>query len=209
MLVEAGRTKILCTATITDQTPIWLHSEGGAWLTAEYAMLPGSTHSRKPRERARPDGRSMEISRLIGRALRSIIDLKAMPEVTVWVDCDVLSADGGTRTTAINGAYVAVFDALLSLEERKKIRQWPLRGQLAATSVGICDGTTIVDLEYEEDHAAQVDLNVVRTSDGRVVEVQGSAEGAPFTDEQLQEMLALARTSCDQIVELQKSCLGL
>lgn len=210
VLVEAGNTKVLCTATINDRVPLWLQAEGGGWVTAEYSMLPGSTHTRKQRERSsRPDGRSMEIGRLIGRCLRSMVNLKTMPEVTMWVDCDVLSADGGTRTTAINGACVAVYDALLALEEKKKIRTWPMRCELQAVSVGMRDGEFLVDLDYEEDHNAEVDLNVVCGSDGRYVEIQGCAEGSPFSGEQLQEMLALAQSACQDIHGLQKQALGL
>jgi len=211
VLVEAGQTKILCTVSIGDQIPAWRQAEGGAWLTAEYAMLPGSTHSRKPRESrlGRPDGRSLEISRLIGRALRSVVKLKSLPEITIWVDCDVLSADGGTRTTAINGATVALFDAFLDLEARKKIRDWPMNGMVAATSVGMRNGEALVDLNYREDHKADVDLNVVCMADGRLVEVQGTAEGTPVDAAQFQEMLGLATTTCAEIVELQKRALGL
>ncbi len=211
MLVESGQTKILCTISITDTIPAWLQNEGGAWLTAEYSMLPGSTNNRKPREArvGRVDGRSLEIGRLIGRSLRSVIDLKAMPEMTIWIDCDVLSADGGTRTAAINGACVALFDALLALEEKKKIRKWPLQGMVSAVSVGLCDGQALLDLNYKEDYAAEVDLNVVCMSDGRFIEVQGSAEGSPFSEEQFQEMLGLAKRSCEEIHQLQKQVLGL
>lgn len=211
MLVEAGQTKILCTISVTESIPVWMQNEGGAWLTAEYSMLPGSTNSRKPREGrvGRVDGRSLEIGRLIGRSLRSVMDLKSMPEMTIWIDCDVLSADGGTRTAAINGACVALFDALLALEEKKKIRKWPMQGMVSAVSVGLCDGQALLDLNYKEDYAAEVDLNVVCMSDGRFIEVQGSAEGSPFSEEQFQEMLGLARKSCEDIHQLQKQVLGL
>jgi ribonuclease PH len=210
VLAEAGSTKVLCTVSVTDHVPLWLQAEGGGWLTAEYSMLPGATHTRKSRERSgRTDGRSQEIGRLIGRSLRSVVDLKALPEITLWVDCDVLAADGGTRTTAINGACVALYDALLDLEEKKKIRAWPMRGEVMAVSVGLHKGSLLVDLDYEEDHAADVDLNVVRTSDGRFVEVQGSAEGAPFSTEQLGEMLQNASAACEQIHALQRQVLGI
>ena len=174
-------------------------------------MLPGSTHHRKPREGriGRADGRSLEIGRLIGRSLRAVVDLKSMPDLTMWVDCDILGADGGTRTTAINGASVALFDALLHLEEQKKVRKWPMRGMVTAISVGLRDGKPIVDLDYKEDNAADVDLNVVCTSDGRLVEIQGSAERSPFTAEQLSEMLDLASGSCQEILQLQQATLGL
>lgn len=174
-------------------------------------MLPGSTHSRKPREAriGRADGRSLEIGRLIGRSLRGVVNLKAMPEVTAWIDCDVLSADGGTRTTAINGANVALYDALLHLEEKKKIREWPLNTMVSAISVGWVNGRALVDLDYQEDHKADVDMNIVCSSDGRLIEVQGSAEGDPFTQEQFDEMLALAKKSCQEIHDKQKQALGL
>ena len=211
VLVEAGRTVVLCTVSITDQIPMWRQSEGGAWLTAEYSMLPGSTHNRKPRESriGRADGRSLEIGRLIGRSLRSVVDLKAMPEITMWIDCDVLSADGGTRTTAINGACLAVFDALLHLEEQKKVRKWPMNGLVSAMSVGIHNGQVISDLDYREDHKADVDMNVVCMSDGSFVEVQSAAEGAPFSREQFDTMLDMAKASCEEVNQLQKQTLGL
>lgn len=211
VLVEAGRTIVLCTVSITDQIPMWLQSQGGAWLTAEYSMLPGSTHNRKPREAriGRADGRSLEIGRLIGRSLRAVVDLKSMPEITMWVDCDVLSADGGTRTTAINGACLAVFDALLHLEEQKKIRKWPMNGLVSAISVGLSNGNAIADLDYKEDHKADVDMNVVCMSDGRFVEIQSSAEGAPFSSEQFDTLMAMAKNSCEEVNQLQKQTLGL
>ena len=211
VLVESGDTKILCTVTLTDKTPIWLQSEGGAWLTAEYSMLPGSTNTRKPREgrAGRVDGRSQEIQRLIGRSLRSVVDLKAMPDMTVWVDCDVLSADGGTRTAAINGACVALYDALLGLEEKKTIRTWPLRSMVSAVSVGLLDGQPYVDLDYPEDVAAEVDMNVVCTEEGRFVEIQSTAEGHPFDREQFDRLLDLARDACGEIHKAQKQALGL
>ena len=211
MLAQAGQTKVLCTVSINDQVPNWLQNQGGAWLTAEYSMLPGSTHTRKPREGriGRADGRSLEIGRLIGRSLRGVVDLKAMPEMTIWIDCDVLSADGGTRTTAINGACVALFDALLHLEEQKKIRKWPMSGMVSAISVGVVEGQTLVDLDYPEDHGADVDLNVVCAGDGRFIEVQGSAERNPFSQEQFDEMLAMAKKTCQEIRDIQQQALGL
>lgn len=184
----------------------------GGWLTAEYSMLPGAGQPRKPRDgrTGRPlDGRSFEIQRLIGRALRSAVDLGAMPEVTLWVDCDVLAADGGTRTTAINGAVVAVYDALLWMEEQRQLPKWPLRGLVSAVSVGMLHGTPALDLDYQEDSGAEVDLNVVCTSDNRLIEVQGAAEKRPFSMEQFQAMMALAQDGCARIRELQREALGL
>jgi ribonuclease PH len=174
-------------------------------------MLPGSTHTRKQREGRgnRVDARSLEIQRLIGRSLRSIVDLKALPEITLWVDCDVLAADGGTRTAAINGAYVALYDALLYLEEKKEIRKWPLSGMVNAMSVGILNGQPAVDLDYAEDSNADVDMNVVCASDGRFIEVQGSAERSPFSQDEFVTMLDMARKACGEVEKLQKQVLGL
>ena len=213
MLAECGRTKVLCTVSVQDQVPPWMYNrQPGGWLTAEYSMLPGAGQPRKPREArtGRPiDGRTFEIQRLIGRALRCAIDLGTLPEVTLWVDCDVLEADGGTRTTAINGALVAVYDALLWLEEKKQLPKWPLRGMVSAVSVGLVGGEPMIDLDYAEDSTAEVDLNVVCAADGRLIEVQGAAEKRPFTMEQFQEMLALAQTACTRIDTLQKQSLGI
>jgi ribonuclease PH len=211
VLVESGNTKILCTVTSTDYVPPWRHNQGMGWLTAEYSMLPGSTHSRKQREgrNHRVDGRSLEIQRLIGRSLRSIIDLKAIPEITLWIDCDVLAADGGTRTAAINGACVALYDALLYMEEKKEIRKWPLSGMVNAMSVGMIKGQPAIDLDYGEDSGADVDMNVVCTSGGQFVEVQGSAERTPFSQDQFVTMLELARSACAEVEKLQKAVLGL
>lgn len=211
VLVEAGNTKVLCTVTITDKTPQWMHSKAGGWLTAEYAMLPGSTQNRKMREgrNNRVDGRSYEIQRLIGRALRSVVQLQNLPDVTLWVDCDVLSADGGTRVASINGACVALYDALLYLEERKQIRKWPMPDLVNAMSVGVVKGETLVDLDYKEDSSAEVDLNLVCTSAGDHVEVQGSAEGQPFSPDQLQAMLEAGRAACAEVDRQQRQALGI
>ncbi|MBK8095595.1 MAG: ribonuclease PH [Planctomycetes bacterium] len=213
VLAECGRTRVLCTVSVQDQVPQWMYGkQQGAWLTAEYSMLPGASSPRKPRDgrTSRPiDGRSFEIQRLIGRALRCAVDLSVMPEVTLWIDCDVLSADGGTRTTSVNGAVVALYDALLWMEEQKQLRNWPLRGLVSAISVGLCDGVPMVDLDYHEDSAAEVDLTVVAASEGKLIEVAGSAERRPFTGEQLTTMIGLAQTSCAEIRELQKKVLGI
>lgn len=211
VFVETGNTKVLCTVSITDSVPQWMSRRGGGWLTAEYAMLPGSTQGRKFRDgrNNRVDARSLEIQRLIGRSLRSAVDLKSLPEVTLWVDCDVLSADGGTRTASINGACVALYDALLYLEEKKQIRNWPMPEMICAMSVGIVKGETLVDLDYNEDSTADVDLNVVCNSNGDYVEVQGSAEGSPFSPEQLQEMLTHGRAACANVEKVQRAALGL
>lgn len=212
MLVVSGRTKLLCTVGVQEQVPPWMYGRGGGWLTAEYSMLPGSTHPRKTREGRTgrgSDGRSLEIQRLVGRCLRSALDLSALPEVTLWVDCDVLSADGGTRTAAVNGASVALYDALLHMEEKKALPRWPMNGPVAAISVGLVNGRPLVDLDYQEDSSADVDLSVVCTADGRLVEVQGSAERSPFTTEQLSEMLEMAQSACAKITDLQKKVLGI
>ncbi len=213
VLAECGKTKVLCTVCVQDQVPQWMYNRhAGGWMTAEYSMLPGAGQPRKPREgrTGRPlDGRSFEIQRLIGRALRCALDLGALPEVTLWVDCDVISADGGTRTTAINGAAVAVYDALLWMEEQKMLPKWPLRGLVTAVSVGLVNGEPMLDLDYQEDSSAEVDLNIVLASDGRLIEVQGAAEKRPFTIEQFHAMLALAQTGCTQIRELQQKTLGI
>ena len=181
-----GRTRVLCTATVTDGVPHFLKGKGQGWLTAEYSMLPSSTPGRKPRDRAgKVDGRSVEIQRLIGRALRAVVDLKRMPERTIWVDCDVLQADGGTRTTSISGAWLAIHDALTWMDGKRLLREWPLMDQLGAVSVGVVDGTPVCDLDYPEDSKAETDMNLVMTGSGRFVEVQGAAEGAPFDRSEL------------------------
>jgi ribonuclease PH len=210
VLAESGDTRVLCTVSYQDQVPAWMTNQRGAWLTAEYSMLPGSTTPRKQRERNnRVDGRSLEIQRLIGRTLRSAVDLKRLPEITLWIDCDVLAADGGTRTTAINGAWVALYDAFLWLEQRKIVRNWPLTAAVSAVSVGLVDGRPLVDLDFQEDSRADVDMTVVCTDDGRFVEVQGAAEKTPFAQEQLLQLLDLARGANAAVQAAQKLALGL
>ncbi|MBL9077476.1 MAG: ribonuclease PH [Planctomycetes bacterium] len=213
VLTECGRTKVLCTVSVQDQVPPWMYNRhAGGWLTAEYSMLPGAGQPRKPREgrTGRPlDGRTFEIQRLVGRALRCAVDLGALPELTLWVDCDVISADGGTRTASVNGALVAVYDALLWLEEQKRLPKWPLRGMVSAVSVGLVGGEPMIDLDYDEDSTAEVDLNVVCAADGRLIEVQGAAEKRPFSLEQFQQMLAMAQLACTRIDALQKQALGI
>ncbi len=187
-------------------------NQKGGWLTAEYAMLPNAGKPRKPRDgrTGRPtDGRTQEIQRLIGRALRCAIDLKQLPEVTLWVDCDVLQADGGTRTTSINGALVAVYDALLYMEEQKSLPNWPMRGMVSAISVGLCNGEPLVDLDYSEDSTADADLNIICASDGKLIEVQGAAETRPLTTEQFHEMVSIGQKACTGIDALQRQTLGL
>jgi len=209
VLAEAGQTKVLCTVTVEETVPPFLLNTNQGWLTAEYSMLPGSTPSRKQRDRGpRPDARSLEIGRLIGRSLRAAVDASRFPGRTVCVDCDVLQADGGTRTTSINGSMVALVDAFREMERRGWLRGRPLATNVGAKSVGIVGGTTKVDLDYREDSTAEVDMNVVMTSDGRFVEVQGGAERGAFTPAQLDEMLAAAKAALKQVFELQEGALA-
>lgn len=205
-LVSFGRTRVLCTASIDPDVPRWMKGRGTGWVTAEYSMLPGSSAERIRREakEGRPSGRSQEIQRLIGRALRSVCDMTVLSERQVTVDCDVLQADGGTRTAAICGGYLALHDALSRLVEHGAIGAHPLTAFCAAVSVGIVDGITMLDLPYNEDSRADVDMNVVMTSEGRFVEVQGTAEGQAFTRGELDDMLALAEVGIEEIIELQR-----
>ena len=202
-----GNTRVICGVTIEEIVPRWMKDQGvtGGWLTAEYSMLPYSTTTRKPRDiaKGRLDGRSSEIQRLIGRSLRSVIDLEQLGPRTMWIDCDVLQADGGTRTAAITGASLAVTVACRKLLEEKKIASSPMRKLIAAVSAGIVDGNAMVDLNYEEDKAAAVDLNLVATEDGEFVEIQGSGEEATFTPGQLQEMLALGHKGIRDLIAAQ------
>jgi ribonuclease PH len=204
-----GDTKVVCTATYTDGVPPFLQGRGQGWLTAEYSMLPASTADRKQRERnGKVDGRTFEIQRLIGRALRAVVDLSRMTERTVWVDCDVLQADGGTRTAAISGAWIAVHDVLQHMHHKRLLRAWPLASQLAAVSVGVIGGEPVCDLCYEEDSRAEVDMNLVMTGEERFVEVQGSAEGKSFERSQLDSMLALGEAAIRKIFAAQKAALA-
>ena len=209
-LISFGGTKVLCTASFTNGVPRWLAGKGRGWVTAEYAMLPRATNSRNDREavKGRIGGRTHEISRLIGRALRAVVDTKALGENTIVIDCDVLQADGGTRTASITGAYVALADAVAWLRERKLLAGEPLRDSVAAVSVGIVGGTPLLDLCYREDAGAEVDLNVVMTGSGRFVEVQGTAEGEPFDRDSLDAMLALGASGCARLAELQRAALS-
>ena len=202
-LVEMGETKVICTASIEDRIPGFLAGKRSGWLTAEYAMLPRSTQTRTSRETRGVKGRSQEIQRLIGRSLRASIDLKKLGESTVWVDCDVLQADGGTRTAAISGAYVAVVDAMSRLLNDGRIEANPILDSVAAVSVGIVDGEPVVDLCYREDVSAEVDMNVVMTGKRGLVEVQGTAEGDPFSMDEMEVMMDLARRGIEQITAIQ------
>jgi ribonuclease PH len=210
VLASFGRTRVLCTATYLDGVPSFLQGSGRGWLTAEYAMLPASTNSRKPRERGpKVDGRSVEIQRLIGRSLRGVVDFARTTERTIWIDCDVLQADGGTRTTAVSGAWVALHDLLKHMERKRVLRDWPLKHQLAAVSVGVVGGAPVCDLSYAEDSQAEVDMNLVMTGEGHFVEVQGSAEGATFPRSTLNAMLDLGEAAIRRIFELQRNALEL
>ena len=212
VLVEFGRTRVLCAASVTEGVPRWRKGSGLGWVTAEYAMLPRATHDRSDREsvKGRIGGRTHEISRLIGRAVRAVVDYRALGENTIVLDCDVLQADGGTRTAAITGAYVALEDAVTWLRDRGAIKgkRQPLTGSVCAVSVGIIDGTPMLDLCYEEDVRAETDMNVVCTGDGRFVEVQGTAEGAPFDRRELGDLLDLAESGCAELTRIQNKALG-
>jgi ribonuclease PH len=208
VLIQMGDTHVICTASVEERVPHFLMGKGQGWITAEYSMLPRSTHTRTQRETNGPKGRTQEIQRLIGRAIRGIANLKNVGERTIWIDCDVISADGGTRTASISGAYIAVALALDKLEKRKKLKGPVLKGTLAAISVGIVDGEPCLDLCYREDSTAEVDMNVVMTGDGRYVELQGTAEGDPFSADQMQSMLALASKGIAEISEIQKQTIA-
>ncbi|TVP47582.1 MAG: ribonuclease PH [Gemmatimonadales bacterium] len=206
-LVTAGSTRILCTASVEETVPRWREERGEGWVTAEYAMLPRATHTRNSRERDGARGRTQEIQRLIGRALRSVVDFHALGPRTITVDCDVLQADGGTRTASITGGWVALFLACDSLMRAGAIRHHPLTGGVAAVSVGVVDGESLLDLDYAEDVRAQVDMNVVATHDGRLVEVQGTAEGDPFPRVAMDEMMDLALAGVVRLARVQREAL--
>ncbi|MFP5377122.1 MAG: ribonuclease PH [Acidimicrobiia bacterium] len=210
VLVSMGRTRVLCTASVEDQVPRWMKGTGKGWVTAEYSLLPGSTTERVSREavKGRQSGRTQEIQRLIGRSLRAVTDLTAMGEVSVVLDCDVLQADGGTRTASICGAYVALHDALTRRAAGVPPRPFPIREACAAVSVGVVDAVPLLDLDYAEDVRAEVDMNVVMTASGRFIEVQGTAEGLPFTRTELDELLGLAELGIAEIIEAQAAVLA-
>jgi ribonuclease PH len=208
-LIEFGDTRVLCTASVEDSVPPFLRGKGQGWVTAEYGMLPRSTHTRSAREAARgkQSGRTQEIQRLIGRSLRAVVDLKALGERTVTIDCDVLQADGGTRTAAITGGYVALVDACQVLIRRRVLASSPLHGQVAAVSVGIVAGTPVLDLDYSEDSQAETDMNVVMNNGGAFVEIQGTAEGHAFRRHELDALLDLAATGAARLFALQSQAL--
>ena len=210
MLIAFGDTRVLCTASVEDGVPGFLKGRGQGWVTAEYGMLPRSTHTRTDREAARgkQSGRTQEIQRLIGRSLRAVTDLGALGERTVKLDCDVIQADGGTRTASVTGAFVALYDALSRLRDRGALAESPIRDFVAAVSVGIYEGVPVLDLDYDEDSHCDTDMNVVMTGSGGFVEVQGTAEGAPFSAGQMQALIALAQQGIAELVAAQKAALG-
>ena len=209
VLVQAGRTTVLCTASIEESVPKWMAGKGKGWLTAEYSMLPGASQPRKPRERSgKIDGRTAEIQRLIGRSLRAVFDIERLGENTIWIDCDVLEADGGTRTASITGSFVALVDAIHTWSPELLADRCVLRGSVAAISVGIVEGANLLDLDYREDVAAAVDFNLVMTGAGEFVEVKGTGEGATFSRRQLDDLIRLGRIGIERLTELQRRALG-
>ncbi len=207
-LFQMGNTKVLCTASISDDTPDHAKAENKGWLTAEYSMLPRATQDRTSRSRIASGGRTKEISRLIGRSLRAVMDFSTIPEIGIVIDCDVIQADGGTRTASINGGFIAAVQALRRWRKDNKSMQWPIRDYVAAISVGIVDGKCILDLDYEHDRRAEVDLNVVMTGSGKYIEIQGNAEHKPFDQKSLQEMLNAARVGIRKVLAEQQRVLG-
>lgn len=211
VLIEFGETKVLCNASIDESVPRFLKGQQQGWITAEYGMLPRATHSRSQREAAKgkQSGRTMEIQRLIARSLRAVVDLTALGERTITIDCDVIQADGGTRTAAITGACVALYDALQTLVENGTLKSNPMKGFVAAISVGIVNGEAVCDLEYIEDSNAETDMNVVMVEDGRLVEIQGTAEGEPFSHTELLSLLDLAKQGIAELIQAQKKAISL
>lgn len=210
VLIEMGETKVICSATVEEKVPFFLKNTGTGWITAEYSMLPGATHTRNVREssKGKISGRTQEIQRLIGRALRSVVDLKALGEKTIWIDCDVIQADGGTRTAAITGAFVALALAVEKIYSQGKIKTFPIKNYVSAISIGVIEGTELLDLCYEEDSRAHVDMNVVMTDQGEFIEVQGTGEEAPFSKEQLLGLLTLAEKGNRELIRRQREILG-
>ena len=210
VLIQAGHTRVICTASIEDRVPPFLRNSGKGWVTAEYGMLPRATNTRMTREATagKVGGRTQEIQRLIGRSLRSVTNLPALGERTIWIDCDVIQADGGTRTASITGAFVALALAVQKLRERDVIKTNPIADYVAATSVGIVDGEPLLDLAYEDDSRADVDMNIVKTGDGRFIEVQGTAESVPFGREALLQLLDLAEMGIRQLIDKQRAIVG-
>ena len=208
VLIETGNTKVICTASVENSTARHLIGTGKGWITAEYGMLPGSTGTRKKRDKNKQDGRSVEIQRLIGRSLRSVVDMEKLGERTIWIDCDVIQADGGTRTASITGSFIAMVQAMQWMKEQGMIDEIPVSSYVSAISVGIVDGEPLLDLCYEEDSNAQVDMNLIMTDKGEFIELQGTGEEAPFTRQQLMELLELGEKGCRELHEIQKEILG-
>jgi len=210
VLIEFGNTKVLCTASVEDRVPRFLKGSNSGWVTAEYGMLPRATHSRTLREAAtgKQSGRTLEIQRLIGRSLRAVMDLNALGERTITIDCDVIQADGGTRTASITGGYVALVDAVQQMLKKNILRKNPIHGAVAAVSVGICNGMTVLDLDYQEDSNAETDMNIVMNDAGNFIEIQGTAEGHAFRYDELQKMLYLATEGVRHLLEKQSIALG-
>lgn len=210
VLIEVGDTKVICTATIEDKVPPFMRGEGKGWITAEYSMIPRATHTRNVREssKGKVSGRTMEISRLIGRALRSVVNLEKLGERTIWIDCDVIQADGGTRTASITGAFVAMADACNKLLVDSKLSVMPIEAFIAATSVGIIDNEPKLDLNYDEDSQAKVDMNIVMTDEGKYVEIQGTGEESPFNEQELTTLLELGKEGISQLIKYQQEVLG-
>ena len=208
-LIEVGGTKVICTASVEDRVPLFMRNKGLGWVTAEYAMLPRATNTRTQRESQRPSGRTQEIQRLIGRSLRAVVDNKLLGERQIYLDCDVIQADGGTRCASITGAYVALALACRKLVKQGTIKQNPIFSEVAAVSVGIIENTPILDLAYTEDSTADVDMNIVCTGTGKFIELQGTAEREPFSREQMDEMLKLADTGINKLFEIQRNVLNI
>lgn len=210
VLIEMGDTKVICTATVEETVPRFVKGTGKGWISSEYGMLPRSTHSRKMREasRGKVDGRTQEIQRLIGRTLRSVVNLGAMGEMMVWVDCDVIQADGGTRTASITGSFIALVDAFKKMMDQGRLKTMPIDSYAAAISVGVKDETILLDLKYEEDSTCQVDMNVIMTDRGEIVELQGTGEERPFTKEQMGSLMEMAEKGIMELIEKQKEALG-
>lgn len=206
-LVKYGNTHVLCTATVEDKVPSWLKGQEKGWITAEYAMLPRSTQTRVPRETKKPSGRSQEIQRLIGRSLRAVVNLEKMPEISILIDCDVLQADGGTRVASVSGGFVALHQAIAGLIKAERLTENPIREFVAAVSCDICNGEPVLDVDYEEDSTSQVDMNFVMTESGKIVEIQGTAEGEPFTEQQFGRLLDLGKQGIQTIIAKQKETL--
>ncbi len=206
-LVKYGNTHVLCTATVDDKVPSWLKGQEKGWITAEYAMLPRSTQTRIPRETKKPSGRTQEIQRLIGRSLRSVVDLSKMKDISICIDCDVLQADGGTRVASISGGFIALYIAINKLLQQEKLKENPIREFVAAVSCDIYNGEAIIDVDYIEDSCSQVDMNFVMTESGKIVEIQGTAEGEPFEEAQFFELLNLGKEGIKQIISKQKEAL--